>query len=60
MSIDMTRVPKELGRVEAATAALRPGLEGVAKIEVGRRRLVWIWTHELFDWIRLWAWSWWP
>ncbi len=48
------------GRVTATTTALRPGLEGVAKIEVGRRRLAWIWTHELFDWIRLWAWSWWP
>ena len=47
-------------RVDAPTAALRPGLEGVAKIEVGRRRLVWIWTHELLDWIRLTAWSWWP
>jgi RND family efflux transporter MFP subunit len=47
-------------RVDAPTTALRPGLEGVAKIEVGRRRLVWIWTHQLFDWIRLWAWSWWP
>jgi RND family efflux transporter MFP subunit len=47
-------------RVDAPTAALRPGLEGVAKIDVGRRRLVWIWTHELFDWIRLMAWSWWP
>jgi RND family efflux transporter MFP subunit len=46
--------------VDAQAAALRPGLEGVAKIDVGRRRLVWIWTHELLDWIRLWAWSWWP
>jgi len=47
-------------RVDAPTAALRPGLEGVAKIEVGRRRIAWIWTHELFDWIRLQAWSLWP
>ena len=47
-------------RVDEPSAALRPGLEGVAKIEVDRRRLFWIWTHDLIDWIRLWAWSWWP
>jgi RND family efflux transporter MFP subunit len=51
-------------RVEASllrpVTSLRPGMEGVAKIEIGRRRLVWIWTHDLFDRLRLWAWSWWP
>jgi len=48
-------------RVEAAleepSAALRPGMEGIAKIDVGRRRLLWIWTHDLIDWLRLWTWS---
>jgi multidrug resistance efflux pump len=39
---------------------LRPGMEGVAKISIDRRRLIWIWTHKLFDWLRLWTWSWWP
>jgi RND family efflux transporter MFP subunit len=39
---------------------LRPGMEGVAKIEIDRRRLFWIWTHSLTDWLRLWAWSWLP
>jgi len=39
---------------------LRPGMEGVAKIEVDRRRLIWIWTHSLTDWLRLWTWSWLP
>lgn len=51
-------------RVEAAlehpVAALRPGMEGIAKIEAGRRRLLWIWTHELVDWLRLSTWSWLP
>ena len=48
-------------RVEAAleepSVALRPGMEGIAKIDVGRRRLLWIWTHGLIDWLRLWTWS---
>jgi multidrug resistance efflux pump len=51
-------------RVEAqlddASARLRPGMEGVGKIGVGRRKLLWIWTHPLADWLRLWAWRWLP
>ncbi len=51
-------------RVEAQLAehhaALRPGMEGVAKIEIGRRSLLWIYSHELLDLIRLWAWRWLP
>lgn len=40
--------------------ALRPGMEGFGKIEVGRRRLLWIWTHGLLDWLRLRTWTWLP
>ncbi|MBX3301373.1 MAG: HlyD family efflux transporter periplasmic adaptor subunit [Nitrospira sp.] len=52
-------------RVEAAFAErpserLRPAMEGIAKIEVDRRLLVWIWTHEAVDWARLKLWSWLP
>jgi multidrug resistance efflux pump len=36
---------------------LRPGMEGVGKIVVGERRLIWIWTHGLIDWLRIWAWK---
>jgi len=47
-------------RLEDRAPALRPGMQGVAKIDVGQRRLVWVWTHALVDWLRLWAWNWWP
>lgn len=51
-------------RVEAALEGpverLRPGMEGVAKIEAGPRNLVWIWTHRFTNWLRLKAWSLWP
>lgn len=52
-------------RVEAALApgshgALRPGMEGVAKVEVGERKLWWVWTHTLVDWLRLATWRWLP
>src|SRR6267143_1069385 len=51
-------------RVEAqldnASAHLRPGMEGVGKISAGERGLIWIWTHPLVDWLRMWAWKWLP
>ena len=51
-------------RVEAALDAgvpsLRPGMEGVGKIEAGRRSLFWIATHSMVDWLRLTAWEWLP
>lgn len=35
---------------------LRPGMTGVAKIESGRRSLLWIATHRLVDFLRLKLW----
>jgi RND family efflux transporter MFP subunit len=49
------RVEAEL---DAGAARLRPGMEGIGKIEVGERKLIWIWTHTLVDWLRLWSWKW--
>ncbi len=39
---------------------LRPGMEGAGKIEIDRRSLLWIWTHQIVDWMRLAVWSWMP
>ncbi len=47
-------------RLDDISERLRPGMEGVGKIKVEKRLLIWIWTHELFDWLRLWVWTWWP
>lgn len=50
-------------RVEASLdktpTFFRPGMEGVAKINAGHASLLWIWTHEMRDWLRLTLWSWW-
>jgi hypothetical protein len=43
--------------LETSAARLRPGMEGVGKVTVGERRLIWIWTHGLFDWFRVWSWK---
>ncbi|MBN1625656.1 MAG: HlyD family efflux transporter periplasmic adaptor subunit [Deltaproteobacteria bacterium] len=51
-------------RVEAAakdiSERLRPGMTGVGKVFVDRRKLIDIWTRNLRDWFRLKLWSWRP
>ncbi len=43
--------------LEESSPLLRPGMRGVAKVEMGQRNLLWIWTHSVIDRIRLWTWS---
>ena len=40
-------------------AEWRPGMAGEAKIEVGPRRLVWVWTHRFTDWVQIKWWQLW-
>lgn len=51
-------------RVEATLddnhSTLRPGMQGVAKIDIDQRSFAWIYLHSLYDAIRLWLWSWLP
>ena len=39
---------------------LRPGMEGVGKIDIDERKLIWIWTHKIVHWFRMFFWTWWP
>jgi hypothetical protein len=36
------------------------GMEGVGKISVGERRLLWIWTRNFVNWVRISFWTWMP
>jgi hypothetical protein len=47
-------------RLSAVAPLLRPGLEGIAKIDAGERSAAWIWGHRVIDWLRLALWSWAP
>ena len=47
-------------QIDQPGARLRPGMEGVGKVQVGERRLLWVWTHAGIDWLRLAVWRWWP
>jgi multidrug efflux pump subunit AcrA (membrane-fusion protein) len=48
------RVEAELGEMPEG---LRPGMQGVAKVVVGRASLLSVWTDSLIDRLRLWFWS---
>ncbi len=47
-------------QLDSSSQRLRPGMEGVGKISIEERKLIWIWTHTFTDWLKLWVWSWWP
>jgi hypothetical protein len=35
---------------------MKPGIEGIAKVNVGRARYMWLWTHRLVNWVRMKLW----
>lgn len=48
-------------QIEGSTPVrLRPGMEGIGKVAVGERSLLWIWTHGFTEWLRLSVWNWMP
>jgi hypothetical protein len=57
-------VPKEAGNVFVIHAAMvgvsqpwwRPGMTGIAKLDAGRRTLLWMMTHRTMDFLRLRLW----
>jgi multidrug resistance efflux pump len=47
-------------RLDRQLDRLRPGMEGVGKVEIDRRLYAWIWTRQVIDWLRLALWKWLP
>ena len=51
-------------RVEAVmddhSDLMRPGMEGITKIEIGEAKMLWVWTRRWVDGLRLFAWNWLP
>lgn len=62
--VAQSRDGKNLFQVEGAltekSERLRPGMIGVAKIDIGTEPLISIWTRPMLDWLRLAAWRWIP
>lgn len=48
------------GDISGDVPALRPGMQGVAKVSAGHAPAGWVWTRSFLDWLRLVLWSWLP
>ncbi|MBX2823467.1 MAG: efflux RND transporter periplasmic adaptor subunit [Gammaproteobacteria bacterium] len=61
MPVALSRDGETVFRLEAMIdehdERLRPGMQGVAKIDVGQSPYLWIWTHRFFKRLRIWFWS---
>ncbi|MDX2453008.1 efflux RND transporter periplasmic adaptor subunit [Desulfosarcina sp.] len=59
--VSSTEEGRNYFRVEAVMDShsdlMRPGMEGITKIEIGQAKLLWIWTRRLVDWLRLFVWN---
>jgi multidrug resistance efflux pump len=59
--VSSTEGKRNYFRVEAVMDShsdlMRPGMEGISKIEIGREKLLWIWTRRLVNWLRLFVWN---
>jgi multidrug efflux pump subunit AcrA (membrane-fusion protein) len=58
--VDGRNVFRVEAMVDGQVARLRPGMEGIGKVVVGERSVIWVWTHRFFDWLRLAVWNWLP
>lgn len=43
---------------ESVNGSLRPGMEGVVKVDVEKRSLLWIVFHSAWDWLTMKRWQW--
>jgi len=50
----------EASLINESDVRLRPGMEGKGKVSIAQRNAVWVWTHPLVHWFKVWLWSWWP
>lgn len=54
--VDRANVVEVHAAIEAPAPWLRPGMQGLAKVDADRRRIYWLATHRIADWLRLYLW----
>jgi multidrug resistance efflux pump len=47
---------KVRARLNETRQWMRPGMEGIAKVNIQKRRYVWIWTRKINNWLRMKLW----
>ena len=54
--VDQQNVFKVRVRLAERRPWMRPGMEGVAKVTLGRRSYGWLWTRRMVNWVRMKLW----
>lgn len=54
--MERTNVFEVQAVIESDVEGLKPGMQGVARVEVGPRRACWVAFHRVIDKLRLWLW----
>jgi len=54
--VNQRNVFKVRAHLEGVQPWMRPGMEGVAKVSIGKRSYAWIWTRRFVNWIRMKLW----
>jgi len=54
--VDQRNVFRARVRLARSEPWMRPGMEGLAKVTIDRRRYAWIWTRPLVNWLRMKLW----
>ena len=54
--VEQKNVFKVRVRLDGVRPWMRPGMEGLAKVSIGRRTYGWIWTRKMVNWIRMKLW----
>jgi hypothetical protein len=54
--VNQRNVFKVRARLTETYPWMRPGMEGVAKVEVGEKHYAWVWTRKLNNWLRMKLW----
>ena len=54
--VDQKNVFKVRVRLLETNERMKPGMEGVAKIDIDKRSYAWLWTHKITNWIKMKLW----
>jgi len=54
--VNQRNVFKVRARLDERPPWMRPGMEGTARVDIGRRSYAWLWTRDLRNWIRMKLW----
>ena len=54
--VDQRNIFKVRVRLLDSMPWMRPGMEGVAKVDLGRRSYGWLWTRRMVNWVRMKFW----